>query len=224
LIGVNNYANVKKLEYCCAAIKALANHLISAGFPADHVLLMDDTAADMKYKPFKINIDKQLGVLATLTKPDDLIFVAFSGHGMLLKGAKGEKEGTSYLCPADADLDDPDKTMIPLDKVYKTLQSCQAKRKLLLVDACRNDPNPSGRKDAGESVAANKEFALALSKDRPGEILLLNSCAPGQKSLEDEKIGHGVFMHFFMQGLTGKAATPTGSVFFLDLFQSKRIS
>lgn len=218
LIGVNDYMHVRKLNYCAADIKALAEHLVKAGFAEDHVLLMEDAAADLRFKPWKNNIDKQLAILASVTKPDDLVFVAFSGHGVLIKDATSAKDGVSYLCPADADLDNPADTMVPLDKVYRTLDGCQARRKILLIDACRNDPEPTGVKSLSETNEANKEFALALRKTLPGGILLLNSCAPGQRSLEDDKFRQGVFMHFFMEGLEGKAARPTGSIHLLDLF------
>jgi uncharacterized caspase-like protein len=35
--------------------------------------------------------------------------------------------------------------------------------------------------------------------------LTLSSCAPGQISWEDEKLGDGVFTHFLLEGLAGKA-------------------
>ena len=34
---------------------------------------------------------------------------------------------------------------------------------------------------------------------------MLNSCNPGQFSLEDKELGHGIFTHFVLQGLAGKA-------------------
>ena len=35
--------------------------------------------------------------------------------------------------------------------------------------------------------------------------MLLSSCKPGQISMEDKEFGHGVFMHFVLEGLAGKA-------------------
>lgn len=219
LIGVNNYTKVSKLTYCCADIQGLAKHLVEAGFPGDHVFLIEDNAADMKYKPFKNNIEQQLDLVASLTRPDDMILVAFSGHGVQIKKGQDDKEGISYLCPADADLEKPGNTLVPLDRVYKTLESCRARQKLLLVDACRNDPSPSGGKGLDDTGAAAKEFAQALSKEPPGGIVLLSSCKAGQKSWEDEKFGHGVFMHFVMKGLAGEAADASGSVSLFKLYE-----
>ena len=124
---MNNYTKVSKLTYCCSDIQGLARRLVEAGFPGDHVFLIEDNAADMKYKPFKNNIEQQLDLVASLTRPGDMIVVAFSGHGVQLRKGKDDKEGVSYLCPADADLEKPTETLVPLDRVYKTLESCRAR-------------------------------------------------------------------------------------------------
>ena len=49
------------------------------------------------------------------------------------------REEVCIFCPADADLKDRE-TLISLNQVYKDLEKCPAAVKLLLVDACRNDP------------------------------------------------------------------------------------
>ena len=65
---------------------------------------------------------------------EDSLLVALAGHGVQFRG-----ESESYFCPADARLADR-KTLIPLGEVYKELEASGAGMKVLLVDACRNDP------------------------------------------------------------------------------------
>lgn len=209
LVGVDDYAELTTLRYAGNDQRALAERLIAAGFPADQVFLLHDKATQNKYRPFRENIEKQLNLVLTMVEHDDLVIVGFSGHGI-------QVEGKSYLCPSDARLDALPGTLISLDSVYERLSKCKAALKLLLVDACRNDAVPAGRRSMG-SARGIGEFAEA--KERPPEgILLLSSCGAGQVSLEDEQFGHGVFMHYLLEGLDGKAAGPSGNVTLAGLY------
>ena len=53
--------------------------------------------------------------------------------------------------------------------------------------------------------AAQPSLPQSLGKPPEG-ILLLASGATEQNSIEDETFGHGVFMHYMLQGLCGQAA------------------
>src|SRR5438128_117748 len=66
LIGVNDYANVQHLRYCVADQEALAKQLTASGFPSDQVYLMDDQAKEQKFRPSKLNIEKQLEVVLAM--------------------------------------------------------------------------------------------------------------------------------------------------------------
>ena len=203
LIGVNDYANVQHLRYCVADQEALAKQLTASGFPSDQVYLMDDQAKEQKFRPSKLNIEKQLEVVLAMPSSGDTVVLGFSGHGVQIAGK-------SYICPADCDLERPQESMIPLDKVFEELASCKASLKLLIVDACRNNVEIGGKRtiDNQRSVRAFGE-----SLERPPEgISLLTSCSPGQFAREHEQLGHGVFIHFVLEGLAGKAADDDGIV------------
>ena len=106
--------------------------------------------------------------------------------------------------PGDCTLDDPE-TLIGVDGVYDRLHKCAAQFKLVVVDACRNDPRPGGARSM-TSTDGTRALARSLQDLKvPEGVVLLNSCAPGEVSWEDEKFGHGVFMHFVLDGLHGAA-------------------
>ena len=130
-----------------------------------------------------------------LVEPEDVLVLAFSGHGALI-------DGKNYLLPTEASVDDP-QTMIPVDSVYEKLSQCRASLKVLLVDACRNDPRPPGRRSASPKQDS-QAFAERLQRVPEG-LLLLSSCAPGEISWEEKDFGHGVFMHYLLEGLAGQA-------------------
>lgn len=195
LIGVDDYATAQDLSFCGADQRDLHSKLKSCGFAEDHLFLLHDKAAEAKYRPSQRNIERELGVVLNLAAADDLLIIAFSGHGISL-------DGKSYLCPSDAALDDPS-TLISLDTIYNRLNDCSAKFKLMLVDACRNDPRPGGAR-ALAATEGTKQLARSLQEIKlPQGVVLLNSCAPGEISWEETTFGHGVYMHHVLQALDG---------------------
>ena len=195
LIGVDDYAQAQDLQYCGADQRAFRERLIKSGFDDDNVFLLHDEAKEKKYLPFKVNIERQLDLLLGLLEKDDIIVLAFSGHGMHFGGK-------SYICPTDAKLDDPN-SLVSMDSVYDRLKKSPAAFKLVVVDACRNDPRPGGQRSL-TATDGTRQFAQTLERPPEG-LVLLNSCAPGEISWEEKEFGHGVFMHFLMDGLGGQA-------------------
>jgi formylglycine-generating enzyme required for sulfatase activity len=212
LIGVDDYATAQDLAYCGADQRDLQIRLRDCGFADDHIFLLHDRADDNKYRPSQRNIERELGVVLNLAAEDDLLIVAFSGHGVSLGGK-------SYLCPSDAALDDP-ATLVSLDAIYDRLNNCAARFKLMLVDACRNDPRPGG----GRSLSATegtKQLARSLQEIKlPEGVVLLNSCAPGEISWEEQAFGHGVYMHHVLEALSGSADTNADGAVSLNELQA----
>jgi len=198
LVGVNDYTYFSDLTFCNADINNLSQALQQSGFDARDLTVLRDGLPDHHLLPYRNNILTQVKNLLESVRANDLVIVAFSGHGVHL-------DGKSYLCPADAQLDRADETMIPLDRLYDLLQECQASQKLLIVDACRNDPTPSGtRSPAG--IEQTNEFTRSLQQQQPpAGTMLFNSCAPNQFSVEDPDFKSGVFMHYVIEGLRGAA-------------------
>jgi formylglycine-generating enzyme required for sulfatase activity len=86
----------------------------------------------------------------------------------------------------------------------------------------------SGRAEAGSARRLPQRSAagaapplrpLGEALQRPPEgIYFLTSCAPGEVSQEDPTLGHGVFMHFVLEGLRGAADVDhRGGVSLLEL-------
>jgi hypothetical protein len=221
LIGVDDYAHVNKLRCCGQDVRGLRERLLAAGFGERRVFLLHDQATENKYRPFKENIEAQLDQLLGkvdskgnlieegMVNKDDLVVIAFTGHGVLLDGA-------SYLCPVETQLEKPE-TLVSLEGIYNRLLACRASQKLLLVDACRNDPRRSGQKSP-QVTEATQGFAKSLEKPREG-ILVLASCKPGEVSWEDKDLGNGVFMHFILTALAGGATDKDGEVTALGLYK-----
>src|SRR5262245_37699650 len=78
--------------------------------------------------------------------------------------------------------------------------------RLMLVDACRNDPGKAGGRSARRGVTAG-------AGPRPPEgVAVLFSCSRGQYSHEHADLKHGIFFHYVLEGLKGKARDDEGAV------------
>ncbi|MFO0809933.1 MAG: SUMF1/EgtB/PvdO family nonheme iron enzyme [Gemmataceae bacterium] len=177
----------------------------------DQVVLLSDKEAFAKENealfPTAPNIRQQLDALLKLVGPADTLLVAFAGHGVQL-----QKPAGMFFCPKKADLTKPD-TLVALDSVYRTLQAKPAGFRLLLVDACRNDPLTSRAK----TVDNLQSLTRPEVPKPPGGVAALFSCSAGERAFEDEESKHGFFFRSVLDGLSGKAADAAGNVNLLSL-------
>jgi len=91
-----------------------------------------------------------------------------------------------------------------LDDLLKRVHGRGVGQTLVLVDACRNEPLRKGAK-AGRKGIETVVFEM------PQQAALFLSCSQGEFSYELENVGPkggGVFFHYVIDGLNGKAADP----------------
>ena len=149
-----------------------------------------------RFLPIAVNIRKELKALLRDRVKADSVLVAFAGHGVQFRGSD-----EVYFCPADARPDDK-ATLIPLNEVYQALAECEAQFKLLLSDACRNDPVVAVTRRATVNLESVTRPQLLKP---PGGVAVLFSCSEGELAFENDTLKHGVFFHFVIQGLRGEA-------------------
>ncbi|WP_165220635.1 SUMF1/EgtB/PvdO family nonheme iron enzyme [Aquisphaera insulae] len=201
LVGVRAYDpnELHELAYPEHDVTALSEALRAGGYSATNVVLMTQTlgATRPRLLPLAANIRKELKLLLQDLEPADSVVVAFAGHGVQFSGEK-----SNFFCPADAKLADRS-TLIPLDDVYKELEACKAGLKLLLVDACRNDPRTKNSRSRAEVELESLNRPQVVPP--PGGVMAFFSCSEGEKAQEYEELKHGVFFHFVIKGLGGEA-------------------
>ena len=109
LIGVNRYDNVKAIKrdqnpsFAERDAQQLAETLRGRGFAADSVVAMTtaESRDDGRF-PTAVNIRKQVKAIAARLRDGDSVVVSFAGYEMQFAN-----DDDYYLCPADADADDP---------------------------------------------------------------------------------------------------------------------
>ncbi|MDX1962708.1 MAG: SUMF1/EgtB/PvdO family nonheme iron enzyme [Pirellulales bacterium] len=210
LVGVDKYdpSQLNRLNYTVADAEELAKQFKQLGFDVTLMTLAVENPQLHPNTPAKI--EKVLNNRAQgLTENDTLIF-GFMGHGVQFAIDKGMGEESEtqelYFCPAEAQLDDRD-TLLSLEKVYALLQESKAGRKLLIVDACRNNPQP---KNKTRSKEVELEPVGKKIRTVPTGMVAFFSCSAGEKSHEYPALvdgrGHGAFTAQMLKYLRGDAA------------------
>jgi tetratricopeptide (TPR) repeat protein len=216
LIGVSQYdpTELTSLPYAEADVTELARVLVQdCGYRPDHVVLMTQAEAGKKglrFAPEAEKVRRELDTFLRLCEEGDSLLVALAGHGVQFVG-----DAECYFCPADAKLEDKAKLIGLRKEVYAELEKCKAGFKLLLVDACRNDPRTSVSRDANPKVKI-----VSFTRPRtptPGGTAAFFSCSEGQKAYESPDLKHGVFFHYVIEAYKGAAADTTGQVTLPDL-------
>ena len=204
LVGCGHYSAglIHDLNCTVEDVTDFAAVLRQSGWTDDHIVVMHDRGP-ARFLPEKEKILKELRLQLSGLKSDDFALVALSGHGMRL-----HDDDHGYFCPADARPDDKD-SLLSLTDVYDLLSACPARRKFLVVNACRCD-------SLTEPGLLGLENLLLKREDVPKGVAVLFSCAAGQPSWGDEHLGHSVFFHYLMQGWEGDANTK-GAVTLDDL-------
>jgi hypothetical protein len=220
LVACDKYdeKHLKSLQYTRNDIIGLQNILIESGFKIDNIIAMYDRQRDSKFykidplAPEGANIRRKLKELLEKVGEKDELIVALSGHGIQFRG-----ETKHYFCPCDADLDDRN-SLIDLNEIYQMLAGNPCQRKLLLVDACRNDPR-SNRSKAARPTMELESVTRPQEDKIPEGLVALFSCSEGQESYEDPDVEHGIFFYELMKGWHAGAVTVSGQVRLEDLIQ-----
>ncbi len=205
LVGVESYdpSKLGQLRFAEDDAIALGESLKELEF---QVKVMTGQAHISTAKP--TTPEKILRILATQMNnciKGDTIVISLSGHGLQFGDEEPLENGAreTYFCPEDADPSDRD-TLLPISEVEELMKQCEASRKLLLIDACRNEFDDT----EGAAKSARKLKLESVHESRktvPGGMVVMFSCAPKQFSFEHEDIGHSVFTYHIVKYLSGNA-------------------
>ncbi|MCS6812234.1 MAG: caspase family protein, partial [Cyanobacteria bacterium] len=211
LIGVNEYDDpgLTNLSYAVADCTDVAKELdrITDGFHKEQ--LVHCAGREI---PSKAAIMANLDRISQESQRDDMVLFYFSGHGHA-------HNGDTYLCLPATKLASPAPDSLLLSEFLACLRQCNARKQIVLVDACHSGAASKGvviarSGDASSPVFAYQQplstqieqaFDAYTSREGVGLFTLL-SCRAGEFSYEFPDLGHGVFTYWLLDGLRGKAA------------------
>ena len=154
-------------------------------------------------------IRRAISTFLTNKRPDDLVLLYFSGHGVL------DDRGRLYLALRDTQVDLLKATSIPSSFVADELDSCRSKRQILVLDCCHS--GAFGRGTKGEQKAVTE---TTFEGSGFGRVVLTASDSTQYAFEGDQVIKQtelSLFTHFLLEGLkTGEADTNNDGHISLD--------
>jgi hypothetical protein len=190
LVGINAYQKpfFDNLKYAERDVEQMAAQLKALGFEV--------TTLTGKSATRQAIDDAAVRLVQPLAK-DDLMLVMLCGHGVQVDVVVpgGTVRNDAFFCPYDAIANSP-ATLFSLTRLIDEILAPNVGRKLVLVDACRNDPDPA----RGARGIEGKVIAL------PEDTAVMFSCRKGQRAFENDNLQHGLFTHCVLEGLRGQAA------------------
>ncbi|NUP98282.1 MAG: SUMF1/EgtB/PvdO family nonheme iron enzyme [Armatimonadetes bacterium] len=207
LIGIDRYdsEDITPLRFTVSDVTAFRDLLVDPAVggakPENVVLLTPQSEGNLR--PTRTGVMVQIKKAALRTAPTDTFIFYFAGHGM--ETAEGQ-----YLLGVDADPLLLADTAVPLARLPGILGDVKAGQVLVIIDACRNDPN-AGRSQVdnqmGEAFARGlRPKVLSPNDALPKKVATWLACAVGERAWEITDQKHGVFSSFLLEGLRGGAA------------------
>lgn len=175
VIGNSNYQNAPQLANPDNDAQSMAQFLNSAGFEV--VAATDLTQNDM------LRVVQDFSAKVSARGPNTVAMVYYAGHGVQLAGE-------NYLVPVDAKVSSPTELInnsVRLVDVMSTLETIPSRMRIVILDACRNNPFPTVN-DAGRGLAI---------VDAPNGSIVGYSTAPGAEA-QDGTGGHSPYTQAFL--------------------------
>jgi Caspase domain len=168
VIGNASYRAVSQLANPVNDAKAVTQVLSTAGFEV--ISATNLTQDDMRraIADFSTKISGK--------GPDTVALVFYAGHGL-------QVEGENFLVPVDARIeqeDDVSNQTMRLSDIMKELENAPARMRIVILDACRNNPFTAVQKSTGRGLAM---------VDAPTGSIVAYSTAPGAEALDSTGTG-----------------------------------
>lgn len=175
VIGNSNYQNAPQLANPDKDAQSMAQFLNSAGFEV--ISATDLTQNDM------LRVVQDFSAKVSARGPNTVAMVYYAGHGVQLAGE-------NYLVPVDAKVASQTELVnnsVRLVDVMSTLETIPSRMRIVILDACRNNPFPN---------VSDATRGLAIV-DAPNGSIIGYSTAPGAEAL-DGAGGHSPYTQAFL--------------------------
>ncbi|MET4390487.1 hypothetical protein ABIB73_006269 [Bradyrhizobium sp. F1.4.3] len=175
VIGNSNYQNAPQLANPDNDAQSMAQFLNSAGFEV--ISATDLTQNDM------LRVVQDFSAKVASRGPNTVAMVYYAGHGVQLAGE-------NYLVPVDAKVSSQTELVnnsVRLVDVMSTLETIPSRMRIVILDACRNNPFPN---------VSDASRGLAIV-DAPNGSIVGYSTAPGAEAL-DGAGGHSPYTQAFL--------------------------
>lgn len=234
LIGIDDYTDARLKPLSCAVSDCQkledALKIATQDFKASEIRPLYGASGDRPVT--KDEVEAELETIVQSVRPRDTLFIYFSGHGEI------GSDDQLYLCLSTTQTDNLLETGLGVRHLLSQLKASKASRQVVVMDACHSggtigqfgarsrgsavlerspqdspigddhDDSPEVNPAIGQKLTENlNQYVSSAGKD----FFALLSCEEGQQSWEVSGFG-GIFTHYLVEGLKGKAANPEGLI------------
>jgi len=211
-VGSSKYKNDKlNLKYADKDAHELRNAIakISEGmYDPDqvelHVLVSKSNHKDSLAT--KENINKVFKKFANQAKPNDIIILFFSGHGMTLDDDFYYLTSQAGNVDLVQDVGKRAEICLSSKEINEALRDISSNKQVMILDACHSGQITKIFEGASKATSTSQQKALEDLEDKMGLFILASSEA-NQKSFETERLGQGLLTFSLLHGMSGPAAS-----------------
>lgn len=172
----------------------------------------------------KSSIKKAFAAIAEKAKPQDVLVMYFSGHGVNYGTA--ENAQFYYLTKdiASENLIDPEirnTYAISSTELTEWINAVPVLKQVLILDACNSGKLVTDLGSGARDLNSSQIRALERMKDRTGMFILTGS-AGDKVSYEASRYGQGLLTYSLLEGMSGLGLTEDKRVDVMTLFQYAR--
>ncbi|MEI6346960.1 MAG: caspase family protein [Bacteroidota bacterium] len=227
VVGTSDYAGDNiDLKYAAKDAAEFAHALeISSsclfGVGQTKVILFTTDGNQSLNTPIKDSIQKQIDWVAKKARPEDIIVVYFSGHGVNYGG----QDGDFYYITKEASaatqsyLNDPfirKKYAISSTELTLWMNKISARKKVLIIDACASGKAAELMLANVKEVPSSQIRAFERMKDRTGFYILAGS-ASDAVSYETSIYGQGLLTYSLLKAIKGAYLRRDGAEEYVDI-------
>jgi helicase len=185
-IGIDRYASPDVNELSCARRDAIAlESLFRDNLGGSSVLLVDEEAT-------RARIEAEFAAL-TDCSPDDIVIIAFSGHG----------SETHELVTHDTRVSDLANTSVPLDLVQEWFARVPAQRLVFFLDCCFSGGIGAKVLQVDARPRDMRSIETRLEEMAGTGRIIFTASGAKEPAYEHTRVGHGFLTYHLLEGLKG---------------------
>jgi hypothetical protein len=202
VVGINDYPHTRRLKWAVNDANAFYRHLVDViGVPPENVTLLLNQDAGLS------RLRSTLGTyLKKMAGKQDMVIIYFAGHGATEKDVLSpDGDGLEkYILPYDVNPEDLYASALPMREISHIFYRIQSQRIIFIADACYSGAS-GGRTISLSGIRANISDAF-LDRIAAGRgTIIMTASGANEVSSENEKLQHGVFTYYLLEGLAGAA-------------------
>ncbi len=139
--------------------------------------------------------NRALATLIAKVRPDDVVVIFFAGHGMMGLTSETSEDFDNFLVPIEATLTTPQKVAagsLALHTILDALEKARAGPRLVILDACRNNPLAPDWAD----YATERPPTIGLMQPRSAalkNVYIAFATSPGKRAGDNRDGKNGAF-------------------------------